>query len=506
MDLIKKQIINSYSYCKKKASKNFEHQNFEQSLNYIWMASQIANNFNWIYSDLELEKLLKSISDSLLNSTISYEWTDNKRLVLYDSFSWDNKGLTQQYLRAFMSYDINFLYITESSSSNKNSKTIFEELKAYDKAEIFEVPQNIERTKQIKIIYDKIISYKPSRLFMHLSPSAVSPITAFYALPQQITIYQINLTNHAFWLGSSCLDYSLEFCPRGCTLSKEKRGLNKQQLLLQPMHPIMSKSTFEGFPIETTDKVVIFSGGAFYKVSGGDGEYFSLVKQILNENQNVVFLFAGNGDSHIIDDFIKKNKFERRFILLGHRSDINEVFSHIDIYMGTYPTGGGLMTQYAAMHGKPILNYKTKHEGLEVEEIVCQNINCKITFIDKKLFFIEAKRLINDVEYRDLKGVEVKACLYTPEQFNETLFNTITTNQNQKKYQNVRIEYDNIFDQYVKNKNTIQNHKSFLIKNFKLQTLILFPRIFIWFIFFIFSKRGFQKVQNRLKVKMYRNK
>jgi hypothetical protein len=505
--LTKQNIIYSYSYSKSRSLKAFKHNRYEQSLNFIKIAAQIANNFNWIYYDDDLEKQLKIISTILLKPTNNYKISEVNRIVFYDSFSWDNKGLTQQYIRAFMSFNWEILYITESSHENKISKNIFNELKSYDKSEIFEVPQNIERTEQIRIIYKKIISFKSGKLFMHLSPSAVSAITAFYALPKEITKYQINLTDSSFWLGNRCLDYTLDFMPIGCIISKEKRDINDNQILLQPMYPIISKSDFEEFPEKyTKDKIIIFSGATFYKVFGDNGEFFSLVKQILDDNQNAVFLFAGTGDYFQMNNFIKKNGLEHKFILLGLRSDINEVFKHCDIYMGTYPKGGGLMSLYAAMNGKPILNYKTEEEGFEVEEVVCQIKNCKITFTDKENFFIEAKRLINNVDYRQQRGSQIRSCLNTKEQFNTSLKQTIISNKNQKKYQDIKIDFDQVFSQNVENENTIQNsHKLFIIKKFNMQTIIFFPKIFLWFVLFIFSKRGVDKILNRLKLKISNN-
>lgn len=502
----KKYIIDSYITSKKKALNAFKKTQYEKSLNFIKISAQIANNFNWVYIDDDLEKRLNNISKALLKPCIDYKPLDDNRIVFFDSFSWDNKGLTQQYLRAFMSIGIKFLYLTESSKTNINSKYIFEELKKYDKADIVEIPQNIKRTEQIKLIYDNILSYKANKLFMHLSPSAVSAITAFYSLPKEIAKYQINLTDHAFWLGSNCLDYTLEFRPRGCTISKEKRGLKENQVLLQSMYPIINESAFEGFPEEyTKGKVVIFSGGAFYKVSGDSGEFFNLVKRILDDNHNAVFLFAGIGDSFLIERFIKKNRFENRFILIGNRSDINEVFKHCDIYMGTYPEGGGLMSQYAAMNGKPILNYMTESGGIEVEEIVCQNKNCNITFTDKEKFLEEAKKLINDLNYRKKRGEEINFGLTTKEQFNKNLLQNILSNKNQRQYQDVKINYEKIFDQNIENQNTLQSYKSFIIKNYKIHTVILFPKIFIWFVLFSFSKRGLDKILNRLRVKISNN-
>lgn len=496
MKLSKNEIIKSYNYCKKKADKAIKNKRYDESLNYIKIAAHIAYNFNWIYCDDYLENLLKDISSLLLKPTDNYKSNKNNSVVFYDSYSRDNKALTQQYIRALISNEIEFLYITESSRLKK-SMNVFKELEDYNKVQIYEIPRNIKKTEEIKLIYSKIISYGSNMLLMHLSPNAVSALTAFYALPKNITKFQINFTDHAFWLGNKCLDYSIEFRAYGCTLSKEKRGLKENQILLQPYYPIVNKSDFLGFPKECTkEKIIIFSGGSYYKIYGDNGEYFNLVKQILLENQKVIFLFAGSGDKLPIESFIKSNAFENRFFLLGNRLDINEVFKHCDIYMGTYPYGGGLMSQYAAINGKPILNYATSNKGFYVEEVICQNKDYNISISEKEKFFLEAKRLVNDENYRLQKGKEIKECVTTKEQFDSEFLNILSVRKNKQHYQDVKIEYDKIFPKYLETENKFQNvYKLFLISNFKFQTIILFPKIFIWFVFFVLSKKGFTKIR-----------
>ena len=54
-----------------------------------------------------------------------------------------------------------------------------------------------------------------------------------------------------------------------------------------------------------------------------------------------------------------------------YRKDISQLFRNCDIYYGTYPLSGGLMCQYAAAFGKPILAYAKKRVELdEVDGIV----------------------------------------------------------------------------------------------------------------------------------------
>ncbi len=498
--LNKSNILHGFKYTKKSAEKMFQRRNYEKCLNYIQLSAKIAYQFNWIYSDDKLEEMLSNISKSLIEPAYEYTAVKN-RFVFYDSFSTDNRALTQQYIRALNTANCELLYITELSKDNKQGKDIFKELNSFDKVEIWEVPQNIGEENQIKSIYEKIVSYAPEKIFIHVHPWSVNAIVAFYALPKEIVKYKINLTDHAFWLGNKCLDYSIEFRSRGCTLSTEMRSIKEDRLLLLPYYPITSETPFKGFPEEfTPDKVIFFSGASVYKVYGKSWEYFKLVKQLLDENPGVVFLFAGAGDMEPMRKFIKKNELEKRFLMIGNRTDIGEVFRHCDIYMGTFPNGGGLMSQLAAFYEKPIIAYTTPDLGGMVEQFVCHNNTTSITYMDKKLFFEEAKQLIENEGYRKQKGKELKACLITRQQFETAFVNTITTNTSHYSFEHTETNHDARFELNLEIENKFQfDYKRLMLNSFKLRTAYLFPKIFLWFVVYFFTKQDWKMIQRKMR-------
>jgi len=219
MKLDKKDIVTVYDKLKRRAFKAYDSGNYDKCLKYIEISAFIAYKFSWIFKDDDFESLLKKLSKSLLKQVKDYT-PDEKRYVFYDSFSYDNCGLTLQYIRALMNLNVSFLYISESSTQNSYSQETLLEIKKYDKSVVFEVPKDIKRKEKIEIIYKQILSYRPSKLLMHLRPHSVNAITAFNALPKDISKYQINLTDHAFWLGVGCLDFTFEFRPYGCALAQ----------------------------------------------------------------------------------------------------------------------------------------------------------------------------------------------------------------------------------------------------------------------------------------------
>jgi hypothetical protein len=155
-----------------------------------------------------------------------------------------------------------------------HSKQIISEIKAYSKAELFIVDKSLTKTEKIKSISSKIIDFKPEKAFLHLYPSSVVAVTVWNSLKEVIR-YQINLSDHAFWLGTKCINYSLEFRNYGCTVSYEKRNLSEDKLLIQPYYPIMQCESFIGFPQHIADDAIkIFTGGSYYKMYGKSDFFF----------------------------------------------------------------------------------------------------------------------------------------------------------------------------------------------------------------------------------------
>lgn len=492
MNLTKEYILSCYDKTKRLAKRYFEKGRYSESLKYVNIAAEIAYQFNWIYRDDELEDLLAEISEKVISKRDNFTPIQN-RYVLYLAAAIDNKGEIQQYLRALMACEAELLVIVERKCGAEGAATIAE-IEAYPKAEIYSLQNNVTNVKSdAQKLYDKIVDFRPSKLFMHLWPWSGFAVAVFDALPDQIVKYQINLTDHGFWLGSKCSNYTLEFRPYGCTVSEEKRGFSRDHILLLPYYPILSEAEFQGFPaVCTEDKVIIFSGGALYKIYGGGGKYFSLVKRILDQNPQAILLFAGEGDDGPVKAFIAENRYEDRFILLGFRRDINEVYKHSDIYLTTYPSVGGLMCQYAAVNGKPILAYNEPDAKARfIEDLICVNGTVPLTFTDEALLAEEASKLIRDPEYRHAKGAELEKAVMTPEQFNREVGAAITENRNRRAYELQQIDYEAFFQRYLALENGyVDTFKLVIIRRFKLRTFLYFPKMAVWFLGYMVSGRG----------------
>ncbi|MDX9694344.1 MAG: glycosyltransferase family 4 protein [Bacteroidales bacterium] len=431
MEFSNTTIHRLFNKLKSKACYSFNKNNFDNCLIYLKAASATAYYFYLGFKDDTIETLLRTISSKIIKKDFNETYIVNN-CVFYDSFCLDNKGLTQQYIRAIINLGWNLLYITDSKQNNVSGKDIINEITRYKKSKIIFIPEKLNGIKRSQFIYDSIIQFNPSKLFMHLSPSAVYAITAFYALPKKIEKFQINLTDHTFWIGQGCLDYSLEFRSYGFSLSVNERQINQNNVFLLPYYPIENESKFEGFPNDFSNKTIILSGGAYYKIIDDDNTFFKLMKIVLEISNDVVILFAGSGDSSLFEKFILENNYQDRVFLIGYRKDINELFKHSDIFLNTYPYIGGLMCQYAASNSIPILSLTTI--GLsKAEEVVCQKEYLKISCDNLECFKEEAFNLVVNKKYRIDKGKMLKDCMINEKDFNTYFYETIIKRKNQIK-------------------------------------------------------------------------
>ena len=129
-------------------------------------------------------------------------------------------------------------------------------------------------------------------------------------------------------------------------------------------------------------------------------------------NPQTVFFYAGTGNTDRIVKLIYKYQLSNRFFLLGDRTDIAEVFDNCHIYLGTYPVSGELMSQYAAFFKKPIIALLKK--GHDV--IVGKN-EMVISYNNINELYKEIHLLINDSNYRDIKGRCLKDSLISQAEF-----------------------------------------------------------------------------------------
>lgn len=446
MTLTEDHIKSLFSKFKRKAQDSLTRKRYDSCLKYLNAAARTAYTFYIGFTDEEIEAMLKQMS-GCIQKRETFE--NGPRCVFYDTFSQDAQGLTMQYVDAIIAAGWEMLYITEFGLEDPRSVRLKQTLQDYPKAKVMIVSRKLKGMSKVQFVYDTIMDYAPDKLFMHIHPSAVEAVTAFYALPKDIIKYQINLTDHTYWVGAGCMDYSFEFRDYGASLSVGKRGIQKDRILFLPYYPMMKETEFAGFPNEVEGKVKIFSGASFYKIIDENDTFFKLNKAILDVNPNAVTLFAGGGDMVMLNSLIEKYGLKGRFIPIGQRNDIFECYKHSDIYLSSYPLGGGLMSQFAAHAGLPILALANSKSSGKIEEMVCQKHWEDMTFDSMDALVAEASRLVNDTSYRQQRGQAMRDCVIDVEEFNHSFQKSVATSQTQYLLdidENVELHYLNVED------------------------------------------------------------
>ena len=428
-----KDIQKVCALLKQKARNLFAQGHYDAAWFMMHEAVYFSQEFNWQYTDDELEAMLQQLAEKWIPE-ISTDYTPNEnRVVVVDDWC-TSYVLVLQYIEALVEAGKEILYITSKDIEHSKHKNIIARLETYPKLQYMVLPCDGESMMTwCKKVYEAIIAFQPSKMVLHILPcSCFLPIIA--RLPKEVNTYRSNLDDQLFWLGRSVIDYILEFRPFGVAVSRERRKLKPEQQLYVPFYPVKDGNSFEGFPKLPKDSVILFSGGDFYKTLDPDYTYWNLVKQVLHDNPKAVMLFATKiglrTQQKFLERFVKENHLEKQFYFIGFRPDINEVFAHADIFLGTCPVCGSLTSQLAALNHTAILQYYLPNtDDDETEQALnYNNPDLQLSFRDEESFQQEAKRLIDDKDYRKQKAELAYASTIKPEQFNKVFMDAITTN------------------------------------------------------------------------------
>lgn len=445
----KRDIRRGYKGVKRLAQKAFKKGDYEKALDYVDKCVIIVQQFNFIYADYELEELVNQIGGKIIAKKPGNYTAVKNRVVFYDDFC-VSFVLAIQYLDALVANGKDVLYLLYEKRRDFN--TIMDKIKDYPNLKTVIVKED-SRERTIKELYNQILQFCPEKILLHIEANSLI-VPVMYQMPESIDRYIINLADQTFWLGAGAVDYLLEFRKFGVSVSQQRRDIKPEQQLLVPFYPVVDGNPFQGLPegLQINGKVLVFSGSDLYKVMDERGMYWHLVKRLLDTFPEVVFWFAtkmlGN-NIEIIEQFIRENHFEGRFFYTPFRPDINEVFAHVDIFMGTCPVCGSLMSQLAARNATSILQYyypDTPDD--ETEQAICVNEEFEISFDNEADFMDEAEKLIHNPDYRKKQGERLKRAMVNPKQFNQMVAEAINKNETPVPLKPFVVNYELLDDRW----------------------------------------------------------
>lgn len=452
----------------------FEKCQYEKTIKLIETYASIMYLYNQVYTNFEIEEMFyATVNKMYKKSDLTKEELDKTRIVFYDGFGLDNRGLIQIYLKALCN-KYNVIYITDVSRKSKINN--IEKIVKDSSGEIYYINQ-----KKFKHGVEELISIinkiKPKNMFLYTYPDDITGIAAFEVFESIICRYQINLTDHAFWLGTKAFDYCVEFRNYGASITNQYRGIEKKYILKLPFYPnIDYEQEFLGYPTENEkfEKKFVFSGGALYKTFGENNKYYKMIEKLLEKYPDLFFWYAGNGKDEEIKKLIKK--YPERVFFTEERKDLYQILQRSFFYLSTYPICGGLMFQYAARAQK--LPITLKHDDI-TDEFLLNQENLNVIFDSEDDMFEEIDKIYMDIEYRKTKEVEIFSSVISEEEFKENLYKLLEKHITQYNIEYKDIDVSSFKEVYKSNIKVLDIYKLFFEKN-KFVLLKEFPVITIY--------------------------
>lgn len=446
---------------------------YEDALILIRMSADIAYYYNQFYSDDILEGYLAEISKNILHD-IEIKQTEKNNMLFYDGFGLNNRGLIQIYLKALCKIG-KVVYVTNYKYRN-SIPDVLNILDDNDGISIFIKDESF--INQINFVDDIIAKYKPANMFMYTYPHDVVIPVVFNKYAGLIKRYQINLTDHAFWLGKNSFDYCIEFRDWGLSLSYYYRGIDKSKLVMLPYYPNINwEQEFLGypFPFDENKQRFIFSGGQLYKtLLGGDTSYYKIVDEILSKYEDIIFWYAGSGDRSEMDKLV--NKYQDRVYLTEERKDFFQIMQRCKFYLSTYPICGGLMFQYAAAAGKIPITLKN---GDFTGGFLFNQDRLKIEFAELDALLKEVDILLNDEKYLKYKNEIMLQSVMTLQMFEDEVKNLVNYGRSNIKYSLIKYDIENFKLDYYNSMNVYRLAR--LVSRYKKWIIISkYKYLFIW--------------------------
>ena len=379
---------------KNKLKNYLQKKKYEDVLSYTEMLAELLYEYNQVYIDEELEENLLEVSKEIIDVHGVTESDMTNKVLFYDGFGLDTRGLALIFLEALSKMKYEIVYVTDKRA--KGTLNEIEKLAVAEGITIEYIDMSSNYINWANRINDMFLKYKPKDAFFYTTPYDVAAIVAFEAYEGIVKRYQIDLTDHAFWLGKYVFDYCIELRSVGSRISNKYRKIDEKKMKMLPYPVRINRAQkFEGFPFETEGKRIVFSGGSLYKTLGDpENKFYWIVDQLLCQHSDLIYLYAGQGDDSELKKIIEK--YPGRAFRVDERKDFFQVMERCVIYLNTYPMFGGMMMHYAAEANK--IPITLRHEN-DADGLLFGQDKLKIEYDTKEELVEDVNRLLTNQKY-----------------------------------------------------------------------------------------------------------
>lgn len=478
------------------SSASFQKQNYEKALAAVSSAAYMLYTYNQTYTDDEFEQLLQDISKRMLPERSIWRHDDDaedKTVLFYDGFGLDTRGLALIYLKGLARCGYRVIYVV-SENAKGNQPEIAKAVDGYDFHWVY-IPTVKNYHAWIHAIADAFDTYRPHSAFFYTTPWDVAAMVAFSHYAGSVIRYQIDLTDHAFWLGKCAFDYCLSLRDLGSKIACNYRGMEPEKIRMLPYYATINyDAPFMGFPFPVDGKRVIFSGGELYKTLGdGENTYYSIVDSILDKHEDIIFLYAGRGDDSELKVIMEK--YPERAFHIDERKDLYQVMRNCVLYLNTYPMFGGLMMNYAASAGKIPLTLKHNHDA---DGLLFNQGNIGIEYDTKEELLADVDKLLADPAYLSEREQRLNGCVITQEQFEANLKQLVDTQTTQYPIYTETVDTSQFRQEYVRRFDYNSALYNSVIKACSRPLITVFP--------FVFFRYYLKRISEILSNSVWRNK
>ena len=401
-------------------------KNYETAMTAIAACSNMLYFWNQTFTDDFLEEAIAQIAEETMPDEIKeLNAKDTGSVLFYDNFGLDTRGLALIYVKALAASGRKLVYLTSEQGNGKQPE-IDKVLDTCPNAEKLYFSGANGSLEKLRLLQQILASKRPNHAFLYTTPDDAAGVAVFMQMSGKVIRYQINLTDHAFWLGRNAFDKCVEFRNFGASISLLHRKIPRDKLVVLPYYPLIDEdATFQGFPFDAEGKKVIFSGGSIYKTMDKDLTYYHMVADILTDNDDTVFLYAGFGDYTHLKRL--QQDFPERVYIIAERTDLYQILKHSTLYLNTYPLGGGLMTQYAAVSGT--IPVTLSDDSGFLDDFLMEQDKRQIIYDSVDELKKDVKKLLSDAEYRKSREKLLENSVISEQRFRDEL-ETLISNGN----------------------------------------------------------------------------
>lgn len=476
---------------KKIANKSVGSGDYDKAMAAIASAGWILYQYNQTYTDDELENLIDLISSKMGNKyyeILSRMHSDSNTVLFYDGFGMDTRGVAIMYLKALSKGGYRIIYVTDSYAEKKQPQ-IHKQMKNANIVWKY-IPMHKNYCLWVDSLIKIIAQYSPKAMLFYTLPNDVAGAVSFSMCQGKIERFLIDLTDHAFWLGTHSNDFFFGSREMSASNQYYRRGIPKEKLIKLGVNLVVEEETnHEGLPFEVTKERYIFSGGSLYKTMGDpNNTFYMIIGHILEQFDDIKFLYAGQGDNSQMS--LLMNKFPGRVFLIAERKDFYYFIQNCTLYLNTYPMFGGMMMKYSANAGKiPVtLRHNADSDGLLLDQK-----NAKIEYDSYEELIQDVDRLLSNEEYLQERESLLDGTIISEERFCNNLKSAIENHSTDYSHEFIELDTSK-FQQEFYERFDLQAEKEALANSTNSSLFPSMPWMYVYAI-----KRLYKKVVRKFK-------